>query len=205
MLARLGHTTGVGIVACSIVVALLGARLAGGRLSSFERLPAHGLMLPLAALAVLVAELVLGWAGLPAGPLYAIALALSGLLVGCFMLVNRSVTGTGLIAAGLLLNALVVGLNGAMPVSAYAAARAGLGKRAVADDRHEPAATGTRLRILGDVIAVPLPLRPEVDSIGDLLAAGGLAQLVFLAMRPPRRRGVSDDAVASARMLTRSD
>jgi hypothetical protein len=196
----------VGIVICSIVVALVAGRLAGGRLSSFERLPAHGLLLPLAALGILFVGVVLGWVGLPAGSLYAVALGLSALLVGCFALVNRSVTGTGLIAVGLLLNALVVGLNGALPVSAYAAARAGVGARAVADQRYEEAGSHTHLRFLGDVIPVPLPLRPEVDSIGDLLAAAGLGQLVFMAMRPAGRRETQPgDDTSVAKLLSSSD
>ncbi len=196
----------MGLVLCSIVVALVAARLAGGRLSSFERLPVDGLSFLLAALGMLILGVVLGWIGLPAGTLYAAALLLSALLVACFMLVNRSVTGTGLIAAGLLLNALVVGLNGAMPVSAYAAARAGVGISAIADDRHEAAGNHTRLRFLGDVIPVPLPRRPEVDSIGDLLAAAGLSQLAFMAMRPGRRETEKGQAsTTERRMLTPSD
>jgi hypothetical protein len=196
----------VGIAVCSIVVALVAARLAGGRLSAVERLPVHGLMLLLFALAILFLGVILGWLGLPAGPLYALALGLSALLVGCFVLVNHAVTGTGLIAAGLLLNALVVGLNGAMPVSAYAAARAGVGTAAVADERHEVASSRTRLRPLGDTIPVALPLRPEVDSVGDLLGAAGLAQLAFFAIRPYGRRERDTEAATDpSEALTRSD
>jgi hypothetical protein len=194
----------VGLIVCSIVVALVAARVAGGRLSSVEQLPVHGLSFLLAALGILIMGVVLGWVGLPAGPLFAMALLLSALLVGFFMLVNRSVTGTALIATGLLLNALVVGLNAAMPVSAHAAARAGAG--AIANERHEAAGSHTRLRLLGDVIPVPLPLHPEVDSLGDLLAAAGLAQLVFMAMRPGRRESTDDEAsTADSKVLTPSD
>lgn len=196
----------MGLILCSIVVALVAARLAGGRLSSFERLPVDGLTFLLAAFVVLILGLVLGWVGLPGGPMYAAALLLSALLVACFMLVNRSVTGTGLIAAGLLLNALVVGLNGAMPVSAYAAARAGASSQVIADHRHEAAGHHTRLRFLGDVISVPLPTRPEVDSLGDLLAAAGLSQLAFMAMRPGRRETQQGQASTTEReVLASSD
>lgn len=197
----------MGFIVCSILAALLFSRLAGGRLSAFERVPAHGLMLPVTALAVLVLGVVLGWVGLPAGGLFAVSLGVSALLVGCFTLVNRALAGTGLIAAGLLLNAIVVGLNGAMPVSAYALARAGVGAAVVAgDDRHEPATSHTRLRLLGDVVPVPLPLWPEVDSVGDLLAAAGLAQLVVMAMRPYGRRETrAESAKAGSKVLASSD
>jgi hypothetical protein len=55
----------------------------------------------------------------------------------------------------------------------------------VGDRRHELEGPRTRLRPLGDVIPVPLPLRPEVVSPGDVLVAAGLGQLVVLGMRSP--------------------
>jgi hypothetical protein len=96
------------------------------------------------------------------------------------------VRGTGLVAVGLLANALVVGLNGAMPVSDAALGRAGVSTQDIVsgeDPRHELAGQGTRLRSVGDVIPVALPLRPEVVSPGDVLVAAGLAQLVVVGMR----------------------
>ena len=50
------------------------------------------------------------------------------------------------------------------------------------DARHEIAGIGTRLRWLGDIVPVPLPVRPEVVSPGDVLVAAGLAELVVLGM-----------------------
>ena len=55
-----------------------------------------------------------------------LALILSALLVALFLWGNWQVAGIPLIAAGLLLNCVVVVLNFAMPVSVDAAARAGL-------------------------------------------------------------------------------
>jgi hypothetical protein len=69
-----------------------------------------------------------------------------------------------------------------MPVSPEAAARAGLDVLDTLDGRHELAASGTRLAPLGDVVPVPLPLRPEVVSPGDVLVAAGLGQLLVLGM-----------------------
>ena len=40
--------------------------------------------------------------------------------------------------------------------------------------------------LLGDVVPVLLPLRPEVVSPGDVLVASGLAQLVVVGMRAGR-------------------
>jgi len=129
--------------------------------------------------------------------LYPLGLALSALLVSIFLFLNRGVRGTGLVALGLLSNALVVGLNGAMPVSGEASGRAGISTQAIlsgADPRHELAGPNTRLDLLGDVIPVLVPQHPEVVSVGDVLVAAGLAQLVVVGMtrRPgtggPRRR-----------------
>jgi hypothetical protein len=42
---------------------------------------------------------------------------------------------------------------------------------------------GTRLHLLGDVVAVPLPGRPEVASPGDVAVSLGLALMVVAGMR----------------------
>jgi hypothetical protein len=168
----------------SLVVVVLAVALALGwaRGGSLERLGALPLRSRRLVVGALLAQLLGSVVG---GPFYPVGLALSAGLVVGFLARNRGIRGTGLVALGLLANALVVGLNGAMPVSADAAGRAGVGVQDLltgADARHEPAGRGTRLRWLGDVVPVPLPLRPEVVSAGDVLVAAGLGQLVALGM-----------------------
>jgi hypothetical protein len=169
------------VFAVVVLVAALALGLAsGGRLAHLAHLPLRygGLV----ALAVLVQ---LG-GGLAGGPAYPVGLAVSAGLVGVFLAANRGVRGTGLVALGLLANALVVGLNGAMPVSAGASGRAGVSTQdllAGTDPRHVLADGSTRLRVLGDVVPVLLPGHPEVVSPGDVLVASGLAQLVLLGVR----------------------
>lgn len=168
----------------TLAVVVLAAALAigwarGGSLDRLGGLPMRSRRLVVVALATQLVGTVVG------GPLYPVGLAASALLVAWFLVRNRGIRGTGLVALGLVANALVVGANGAMPVSAEAAGRAGvgIGDLLVGDDgRHELADAGTRLRPLGDEIPVPLPLRPEVVSIGDVLVAAGLGQLVALGM-----------------------
>ncbi|MEO6204325.1 MAG: DUF5317 family protein [Mycobacteriales bacterium] len=138
---------------------------------------------------VLICALLVGV--LIGGVAYPLGLALSALLVGAFLLHNRSVRGTGLVGLGLLANALVVGLNGAMPVSASASGRAGVSTQGIVagtDPRHELSGPDTLLPWLGDVVPVPLPVSPQVLSPGDVLIAAGLAQLLVVAMT--RRRTV---------------
>jgi len=115
---------------------------------------------------------------------------------------NRYVPGVSLVTLGLAVNALVVILNGAMPVSIVAALRAaGVPITDIAagyDARHTIAGEGTTLRPLGDVVPLPLPIRPEVVSAGDVLVAAGLGELVVMGMLrrrvygPGRRRAVMD-------------
>jgi hypothetical protein len=129
-----------------------------------------------------------------------VTLALSGLLVALFLWGNWQLAGMPLIALGLLLNAVVVGLNFAMPVSLEAAARAGLAPEELHlgdDPLHEAAGPGTRLGLLGDQIPVALPWRPQVVSPGDVLIAAGVGLLLVTGapVRPgpaPSRRPVGD-------------
>ena len=174
-----------------LVVLLCALALGWARGGSLDRLG----MLPLRRRRLVVMALLAQVAGtFIGGPFYPLGLAASALLVVGFLASNRGIRGTGLVALGLLANAVVVGLNGAMPVSAEAAGRTGIGVQDLllgGDPRHDLAGPDTRLLLLGDVIPVPLPLRPEVVSPGDVLVAAGLGQLVALGMlgpRPPARR-----------------
>lgn len=169
------------------LVGLLGALVVGyacgGRLERLGELRLrHGFLV----VAALLAQLAGGFVG---GNAYPLGLLVSVALVAVFLRLNVGVRGTGLVALGLLSNVLVVGLNGAMPVSASASGRAGISTQDIlsgADPRHELAGPGTRLRWLGDVIPVLLPVRPEVVSVGDVLVIAGLAELLVVGMT--RRR-----------------
>jgi hypothetical protein len=118
---------------------------------------------------------------------YVVGLAVSAALTLAFCARNARVAGVPLVTLGLILNAIVVGANGAMPVSIVAAYHARVPIAAISagtDARHEIAGDGTTLRWLGDVVAVPLPVRPEVVSAGDVLVVAGLAELVVVGMLP---------------------
>jgi hypothetical protein len=130
-----------------------------------------------------------------------VALVLTTLLVGLFVVGNRRVAGTPLIGLGLLLNVLVVGANAAMPVSVDAAARAGLAPSQLdleRDAMREEVGPGTRLPWLGDVVPVALPWRPQVVSPGDVLVAAGVGLLLVTA-RGRSRPGVPTGRSAGAR------
>ncbi|HET6817730.1 MAG TPA: DUF5317 family protein [Mycobacteriales bacterium] len=123
---------------------------------------------------------------------YVLGLAASALCAAAFCALNLHVPGVPLVTLGLVANALVVTLNGAMPVSIVAALRAGVPITDIAagyDARHDIAGAGTQWRTLGDVIPLPLPLRPEVVSPGDVLVASGLGELVVMGMLRRRVAG----------------
>lgn len=127
-------------------------------------------------------------------PILPILVGLSWSLLGYYSWVNRAIQGAALIAVGLLANATVMLVNGAIPVSVDAAARAGADPAAmVSTEQHEIASSETRLPWLGKVIPVAFPPRPEVVTPGDVAVAAGLAVVVAMGLTGRREpRGRSD-------------
>ena len=167
----------------ALLVAIVIGWMSGGSLERLGTMPMRSRRLVFGAFAAQAVGTIIG------GPLYPLGLLASAALVAWFLVRNRGVRGTGLVALGLLSNALVVALNGAMPVSLDAAGRAGTTTQHILigdDPRHELADRHTRLRFLGDIVPVRAPWRPEVVSPGDILVAAGLAQLVLVGMRTGR-------------------
>ena len=101
----------------------------------------------------------------------ALASWIAGLaLVGLVALANRALPGTLLIAAGSLLNAGVISINGGMPIDPGALAASG--KPAPADGLHMILGPETRLPFLADILLVPV--FNNIYSVGDVvLAIGG--------------------------------
>jgi hypothetical protein len=178
----------MGLTLVMLVGAVALATVAGGRLGNLADRPIlAGRLVVVAVAAQVIGALFTRITG--QGGWYTAGLVLSAVAALAVCVRNRRLAGLGLVATGLVANATVVALNGAMPVSATAAARAGVPISAIAagdDPRHEMAGPSTRLRRLGDVVPVPLPLRPEVVSPGDVLIVAGLAEFVFIGMRPRR-------------------
>ena len=180
----MGETSGVALVLVVALVAAGAAALTGGQ----RRRRWRAVRLLVAAAAVQFATSL----ALPeSGAARAVALVLTLALVGLFLYGNRRAGGVPLVATGLLLNGLVIAVNGAMPVSAAAAERAGLSRselRLETDPLREPETPKTRLAALGDVVPVALPVAPQVVSAGDVLVAAGVGLLLLGAgPQPPRR------------------
>jgi hypothetical protein len=116
-----GDTSQVSLVVVVLAVALAVGWLRGGSLDRLGALPLRSRRLVVGALLAQLAGTVVG------GPFHPLGLVASAGLVVAFLARNRGIRGTGLVALGLTANALVVGVNGAMPVSRDAAGRAGAG------------------------------------------------------------------------------
>jgi hypothetical protein len=166
-----------------IVLAVLTGYVAGGRLKGFEGLSVHWPALVFIGLALQMVPLptVDGVAPRLVGTTVLLA-SYAALLV--FIVVNRWIPGARVMAVGLLLNMLVVGLNNGMPVSASAIETAGgtASELTSADDpQHHLMDEGDWAGFLGDVIPLPAPIS-SVLSIGDILLYGGMAWFIIQVM-----------------------
>ncbi len=130
------------------------------------------------------------------------ALVLASFAALCvFTLANIRQPGFVLVFVGLALNLLVIGVNQGMPVSHRALVESG--QQDLVDDlvqsggaKHHLATNEDSLRSLGDVIAIPPPVRQAV-SIGDVLMYTGAAWFIVAWMRrrgPTRGSRDPDDA-----------
>jgi hypothetical protein len=115
------------------------------------------------------------------GVAYPVGLVGSAVCIAVFLRLNLRRPGVALLAAGFTCNALVVALNGAMPVSPATLARAGI-KGFTEDPRHELVDASTRLHWLGDVVPVALPGLGQAVSPGDVLIAAGAGLLLYAGM-----------------------
>lgn len=186
-----------------LVVVALGVLVSyarGGRLHRAAEAPLHWRTLlflgvsiqitvdALAARGVLGDATTLGW----------LLLLVSQLLVVGFLVANRHLPGVLLVGGGLLLNAVVMAANGAMPVDPAAIQALGLGDVEVPLGKHTLLDDQTRLPWLADIIPVR-PLR-SIISIGDLVLAAGLVPLTHALMshRTPAEQADDRDAADQA-------
>ena len=108
-----------------------------------------------------------------------------------FAVANLRLVGMALVAIGIALNALVIGINSGMPVRDDAIVTAGIASREelphirFGTKRHLERSSD-QLTILGDVI--PIPVAGEVLSFGDLIMSVGVANVLvgLLRLRPGR-------------------
>jgi hypothetical protein len=182
------------LIILAVLVGLVGGLALGGR---FHRL--GEIQFRWWGLAFL--GLVLQLAPIPSRPGRADHVAAVSLLVASylvlllFVVVNIRVAGFPLIAAGFALNALVISLNGGMPVSDHALRVAAgpyyLRTRARLEteggEKHHAERPSDVLVPLADVIPVGAPIR-QVLSAGDVLWLVGTSWVIARGMAPRKDR-----------------
>ncbi|MFC0626838.1 DUF5317 domain-containing protein [Kribbella deserti] len=188
------------LVLLVILLAIPLALLTGGRLQNLASNPLTGLgWLAAAAICQLLGALgTAGFsdagtpttAGLPgagtlitAGTVYAAGLIASAVCIAIFLRQNLTRPGVPLLALGFFANALVVSLNGAMPVAPSALTAAGLSPTVAPGPRHELETPTTLLPWLGDTLPLALPTTGQAISLGDLLTAAGAALLLHTTLK----------------------
>jgi hypothetical protein len=173
-----------------VVMAVAVSYARGGRLSRLAEAPLHRPWLLFLGVAVQVAVDVLAAREIlgDASTLGWVVLLISQLLVVAFLASNWQLPGTALVAIGLLLNALVMAANGAMPVDPAAIRALGLDGEVVPLGKHTLLTDATRLPWLADIWA--LPLLRSIISVGDVVLAAGLVPITHALMshRPPAER-----------------
>jgi hypothetical protein len=179
------------LIVAAVIVGVVIGLLLGGSLASLAELHLRWWWLALIGLGL---QLVPS-ASAPAGQVNWLAsalLALSYLLLFIFLAINIRVAGVPLLALGIALNALAIGVNGGMPVSDAALRSAYSTPQKYEDTRiqlleqgapkHHLADADTRLRPITDIIGVGPPVA-VVYSVGDLVAMAGIVWLLAAATR----------------------
>lgn len=184
------------VVATLVLAGLLGLVL-GGRLSNLARLQIRWMPAAVAGLALQLAPV-------PgrAWPLALLYVSFGLLVAFAIANIRGKVPGAWLILVGVCLNFSVIAVNQGMPVSRAALERSDQLEtlQLLIEDggaKHHLAGPDDRLLFLGDVIAIGPPVRQAV-SIGDGFTYLGVAWLIVVGMRGPRRRTVTVPPPASA-------
>jgi len=132
-------------------------------------------------------------------------LMLSYVCLLTFCLINLPLRGMGLIALGIALNAVVIGLNQGMPTRAITTGEQGRRTHEPIEQsvKHRPASDDDLLGFLGDEILLPSPFEALI-SIGDIVLAVGICELAYFGSRTKRRRTRQRTANTPRRSRTRS-
>ena len=192
------------VLACSLILSLA----TGGRLRYVEGFRLR--VLPLGIGAFVLQVLMFTARGeLLLGSLLPLAYMCSLLMLLAFLVLNWKVAGVPVLLAGLLLNVVVIGVNGGrMPANPQALIATGQADRAELLVQEGAAANvvlmsdETHLNALGDYIVLPfLGSLGSAYSVGDLVALAGEALLVYGMVRKPvvgdGRRALRDSEQAS--------
>lgn len=180
------------LLLATLIAAVLVLLLTHGSPSQLSRLRVSAIWLLVAGLAIQAA---LEYISFPRDQIetigYALLMASYGLLLA-FCTTNLSTRGFGVIAIGIAMNALVIGLNQGMPTKPIGNDAEGnrVFKPVQQTVKHRQQRGDDLLGFLGDRILFPKPL-DELVSFGDLVIAVGLCELIYYGSRVRDRSAVS--------------
>ncbi len=163
---------------------------------SFARLARVRVMAPWMLLVGFGIQIALEYVDIPKDQIETIgfaALMASYALILAFCLANVFARGFGIIAIGIAMNALVIGLNQGMPTKPIGNDAQGNRIRKPVEQtvKHRQASEEDLLGILGDKILLPEPFDMLI-SFGDLVLGVGVCELAyFQSRRTKSRRAVS--------------
>jgi len=170
------------IVIIIILLAVVVGKIRGGRFEGLADLQIQGLPWIFLALGMRLATAFLAAKGIELTLLQIVAYCLFAYVLWR----NLKLPGMKLFALGVVLNFLVIFINGGMmPVSAQAIAAAGLPEPA---GTHMLLTAETKLWFLADIIPLPVPFLARVISIGDILIYVGIFYFIQKKMLPRQKQ-----------------
>lgn len=173
-----------------LAIAVIASLIRGGRFGRLAKAPLRWVWLLFLGLGIqLVANLLVAADVLEVNDILVYVLILgSQVAVIAWVLSNWQLPGLPLVALGLLLNAVVMAANGAMPVDPDAIAVLGRDPSELIEGKHVLMDETTRLRWLADIW--PIPLLRSIISVGDVVLAAGLIPIThhLMTYQTPRER-----------------
>ena len=125
-------------------------------------------------------------------------LMLSYVFLLSFCLVNLPLRGMGVIAIGIALNTIVIGLNLGMPARQIPIGSGRSGTKPIEQTvKHRPESPDDLLGFLGDKIILPSPFNTLI-SIGDIVILIGVCELAYFGSHHRRRRPRQSNLASSA-------
>jgi hypothetical protein len=167
-----------------VVLAVLVVVFTFGSLFQLTRLKVQSFWLFAGGLGIQIA---LEFVDLPAHQIDTVGFGLlmtSYVLLLTFCLVNLTTRGFGVIAAGIAMNTLVIGLNRGMPTISVAEDAHGAPIEHTV--KHRPERSGDLLTVLDDRILspkLPKPFGRGLVSFGDLVMGVGICELAYFSSR----------------------
>ena len=183
----------------TIVLAALVVAVTKGSFRRLGRIELRRLWLLLLALAIQIALEFVTFPKARIDDLGFGLLLLSYVLILIFCGLNRRTNGFLVIAIGVAMNMLVIGLNQGMPTKDEVHQRNGREVHVPIERtvKHRPQKSDDKLVFLGDVISLPIDPNTQF-SIGDIVIALGIIDACFEASRRPRRFGAYLDRTTAS-------